>query len=1127
MTFRVLLSTALFAASVFAQSSTGTATMVGAVTDTTGSIVPGARITVINTEAGYNFTSVTTAEGTWYVPNLNPGSYQLKIEAQGFKTYIQNGIVLRTAEQPRIDVKLEVGNLTESIQVTGSAPLLETETATSGQVLEGNTIVKMPVLQKAFYRIYLYMPGMNVVNGQHAIGQRQRALGFTIDGVSAKEPVLGNPNSFDTVMTTSLDMIQEFKMYTTGLPAEFGHSSGGQLSGVMKSGTNQFHGSAEDRYLNGRLVHRQYFEQLKRCQASVFSDTIIPCNPFTYHEMGATAGGPIIIPKIYNGRDKTFFFAGFQRHHEKVTETFIGNVPSPEMYAGNFNFSGRGFPIYDPASTRMVDGAWVRDPFPGNVIPLSRIDPVAKNILARNPWKAQNDLGTLTPGGPVNNLVVPTKGRYYITRYDVKVDHQFNTNNKLFGRLSQNRVRALGRVSNELLWPLVDPVYVPAVDLHNFVLSDTHTFSPTTVNEARFGWNSRNQENSPPTTGGDWGKQLGIPNVSPASFPDILNGGGSRYYNLGPGGYSKRRGADFSFQENLTKIVSKHTLKFGYEEIRTTYDSLVETFPSGRFTLGGTDFPFRNNTGNQFANFLLGQVSVASFTQAQAQWQPRWWSTSFYAQDDFKPIRNLTINMGVRWSYETPFQTADGKQSQFDPTATDPLTGRKGAIVHASGPLARKDLNNFQPRIGVAYNFSPKWVFRGNFGMITSDLLTSTLNNNFEEYLATASLQSPAGDPRTIFALSQGPPSIKFATGSDGSVPYIGTNYSGRGATWFDPNMRMPYTLNWSAGFQYQFAKTWLADLLYQGSSGVGLLNNWDINVVPLNISTDIAQLTTIQNAYQNYRPFPQFGSIQHYSNYGHNSHHGMTLRVDKRYSSGFTVNSFWTWSKTINDVDDDGGAGGITWYNRRLEKGRASYDIHHRWVSSITYELPFGKGKKFINRGGVMNAVLGGWELMFGQTFQTGPPMTVNFAGTSNLYLPGTNRATQIAPNDAVKLEHVDLGPNRFPFAAQKRYLDINGFRYPAPFTAGSLGRNTLEAPGIVWGQASLSKEWPIRERLRFSLRFDANNVYKYHSFNAPNSTYNAVDPSSFGTFSGTRGSFSDIGTGRWHGIIVFRLAW
>src|SRR5436189_541132 len=365
MYFRFGLFCVLTAASLFAQSSTGTATMIGAVSDSTGSVVPGAKVTVTNKDAGFVFTSVSTAEGTWYIPNLNPGNYQLRIEAAGFKTYVQDGISLRTAEQPRIDVRLEVGSLTESVMVTGAAPLLETETATSGQVLEGQTIVKMPVLQKAFYRIYLYMPGMNVISAtggseQHAIGQRQRALGYTIDGVNAKEPVFGNPNSFDTVMTSSLDMIQEFKMYTTGLPAEFGHSSGGQLSGVMKSGTNQFHGSAEDRYLNGKLVHRQYFEQLRRCQASVFSNTIIPCNPFTYHEMGAIVGGPVRIPHIYNGKDKTFFFGGFQRHHEKVTETFIGPVPNAEMYARNVDFGGRGCPIYHPNPTRLAAGTSTR-----------------------------------------------------------------------------------------------------------------------------------------------------------------------------------------------------------------------------------------------------------------------------------------------------------------------------------------------------------------------------------------------------------------------------------------------------------------------------------------------------------------------------------------------------------------------------------------------------------------------------------------------------------------------------------------------------------------------------------------------------------------------------------------------
>jgi len=286
VTLALLLSVASLA------QTTGTATISGAVMDSSGSMIPGAKITVTNTATGVSINSQTTEEGTYYVPSLNPGTYRVQIEAGGFKQYVRDGIVLRTAEQPRIDVQLEVGAVSESVNVSGSAPLLETETSGSGAVLEGATIIKMPVLQKAFNRIVLYTPNVNVVNGQHAIGQRQRSFGMTLDGVSGKEPVLGNPNDVFRIQSATLDMIQEFKVWTTGQPAEFGHSSGGLLSGVFRSGTNQFHGSLEDRYLNGRLVHRQYFEQLRRCQG------LVTCNPFTYHEMSATAGGPIVWPRL-------------------------------------------------------------------------------------------------------------------------------------------------------------------------------------------------------------------------------------------------------------------------------------------------------------------------------------------------------------------------------------------------------------------------------------------------------------------------------------------------------------------------------------------------------------------------------------------------------------------------------------------------------------------------------------------------------------------------------------------------------------------------------------------------------------------------------------------------------------
>ncbi len=396
------------------------------------------------------------------------------------------------------------------------------------------------------------------------------------------------------------------------------------------------------------------------------------------------------------------------------------------------------------------------------------------------------------------------------------------------------------------------------------------------------------------------------------------------------------------------------------------------------------------------------------------------------------------------------------------------------------------------------------------------------MNQNFEEYLASANIQAPPGDPRTVFKLSQGPPAVNFRVNQDGSVPYVGTNFAQRNATWYDPNMRSPYVMNWSGGVQYQFSNTWLVEALYQGSAGVKLMNTWNTNVQPISYFPvgDPARTETIRQQFQNFKPYPQFGNVDLVSNFGHNTYHAGTLRFEKRHSKGLTLNAFYTWSKTLNNADDDGTATGITYYNRDLEKACANYDVHHRWVTTITYELPFGKGRNWMTGGGVKNAVFGGWEMVWIQTFQTGQPFTVGFAGSPVNYLPGVgNRPNQTAPNDSVKLAHVDIGPNRFPFAAQKRYLDVNGFAYPGAFQIGSLGRNTLEAPGVVWPQMSVQKSWRIKEVVRFTLRGDVNNVFKYHNFNAPNSTYNRTDPSAFGTITGTRGSFSDI--------IVGRLEW
>jgi hypothetical protein len=1089
-----------------AAQSTGAASLVGSVTDSTGAVVPGAKVLVRNLGTQFTSETQTSADGAYYVPNLSSGNYEVSIEANGFKKFVQSGLILRINESPRIDVRLEIGNVTESVKVDATTPLLETETAGSGQVLDGEVVEKLPVMQKFVHRVLLYMPGMTNINGQHAVGQRQRAIGYSMDGVNGKEPAVGQVGDFQRTMIASLDSIQEFKMWTTGSPAEFGHSAGGQLSIVFKGGANQYHGSIEDRYTNGKLIHRAFLEQLPRT------------GTFQYHEWGATASGPI-------KKDKTFWYAGFQQHYEKLSETVIVSVPNSDMYAGNFSFGGRGLPIYNPFTTRLNGNTWTRDPFPNNQIPASLFDPVARKVIDLKPWRTASDAGTIQPTGPINNLTYNAGGGYDFRRYDGKIDHQFSNSHKIFGRYSLVRHRSEERPVRELTEVLYGNVYIRPLDQSNAVLSDSYTFSPTMINEARLGFNRRVNRATPESFGADWAKQLGIPGVSPDTFPDFQNSGGGRFYNFGPGGRSVDVAEDFTFQENLTKIAGKHTLKFGYEAIRTRYNSLPAALPSGQYRMAGTELPFTPNTGNAFASFLLGTVGQGIFQQNQATWLPRWWSHAWYAQSTWRPRKNMTVEMGLRWSYESPFSTKYGQQAQFDPTARDPLTGRTGAIVHGKGNLSKRDLNNFQPRLGLAWNFHPRAVFRSSFGLYSVDLFTNAAGQNFEEYIATANVQAAPGDPRHAFLLSQGPGPINFVVNQDGSVPFQGTNFGGRNASWYDPNMRLPYVGMWSGGFQFQLSKTWVAEALYQGSSGVGLLNNWDMNVVPLNISTDPTFLNQVFNATQNYKPYTQFGAIQHFANYGHNSHHSSTWRIERRYAQGMTLNAFYQFGKTLNDGDDDGGRTGITFYNRSLEKARASYDIRHRFVSVMTYEMPFGKGRRFMNGGGAKDYAFGGWDLAWTQTFQSGPPVNITAAGSPNRYLPGQVRPNAILPAEQMIVNNYSVG-NRFPLAAQNSYYNLNAFAYPAAFTAGTMGRNIVESPGLQWTQLSLSKTIAVKERYKFTVRWDCNNPTKQPQLADAGSVYNLQSLAAFGRFAGIgRGSFSDIGTARMHHVIVGRF--
>jgi len=431
------LASAFLLTSVLNAQTAGTATLVGTVTDASGSLVAGAKVSVVNLGTSFVTESTTTTEGAYYAPYLAPGNYRLTVESSGFKRFVREGIQVRTGETPRIDVQLEVGAVTEAINVSGAPVLLETETAASGQVLDGDLLVKVPVSQKRAIRILFYMPGANAIGGFTVLGQRSRAMGYTVDGINGKEPGIGNTNGTDAQISTTQDAFQEVKLYTTGSPAELGHSSGGLMSIVFKSGTNQFHGSAEDRFIGKSMIHRNYLEQLDRT------------NPFAYHETTFLFSGPLSVPKLYRGRDKTFWLAGFERHFENAgTNSVRTTVPTADMYNGNFNFDlpaallSQRINLRDPLTTRQEGTTWVRDLLPENLVPKSRFDPVAVAFLAKNPFTPANQPGTPSASGPTENLLLNTIKHIRRTRWDGKIDHQFTANHRIFGRYSQARHRA-------------------------------------------------------------------------------------------------------------------------------------------------------------------------------------------------------------------------------------------------------------------------------------------------------------------------------------------------------------------------------------------------------------------------------------------------------------------------------------------------------------------------------------------------------------------------------------------------------------------------------------------------------------------------------------------------------------
>lgn len=1126
-----------------AYGQVGSSTMTGRVTDPTGSTVPNVNVSVVQLATNFNFTAVTNNDGIYRIPSLQPGAYRVTFEAAGFKKAIREDVDLRSGDTLAVDMILQVGSVSESVEVKGTTQLLETETSATGALVEGETLHKLPLYQRYVNTTLNLVPGMTMggygyggdFGAFHIAGQRNSTIGLFEDGVNANEQQSGTVG-----IKPVQNAVDEVKVLTTTLPAEYGHSAGGVVSVVKKSGTNELHGLAANYGRTRRMQHRLFFDRLRTSDPQPGNPNGVP-TWFMFPE--ANVSGPIVLPKVYNGRNKTFFFFGYQKLIEKKAAQVLVNTPTDAMRAGDVSYNGLGQQIFDPASTRqLADGTWARDPFPTRQVPASRFDPVARKILSINPWVAPNAPGGFSPTGPVTNLITNENSRTFFEDYSGRIDHQFSPAFKIYGSYTYNHQSGRNRptnISNKAFDG--SQGFESPFTGQNYSFGGTWVVSPTMVNDARVGYYRRRNDQFSYSADQNWAQQLGIPGVSGALMPQFGAGGADRYGDSGlwgliGNGNNRLINETVSFRDDLTLIKGTHAFKMGYELLRFRLNSTVTNRPSGAFFFDGMTAGLlpngasTPNTGSTWAGFLLGTVRQALFDAELTSWLPRSSINSFYFQDDWKITPTLTANLGVRYSNESPFTTKFGLMSNFDPTATDNVVaGGKGSIVHPTGALNGRDNNNFQPRIGLAWHPRSKLVLRGGFAVNTVDVKFPALRAQFDEYVAQANLQRAPGDPRPLFQISNGPGSIPIPIRSNNTSGFVGTNYSGRNVEYWDPNLRNPYVLNWNSSIQYQLSQDYVLDLMYQGSAGIGLIERWNINTFPVDFGKGNA---TLQNqvlaASQNYRPFPNFGNIYQRSNFGHSTYHGGTLKVEKRMSRGLSFSGFYTFSKAINSQDNDNDGSGVApIQNRGLEKARAGYDRNHRFVAYATYQLPVGKGKKWMNRGGILNAIFGGYELAWIQTVESGNPYTFGFTGSPYNYFPGFagNQRPDVIATPTLLPNWGNMGGDRFNQNNRNPIIDMNNFAYPGSsigcpnviptsvtgsdrqalidkcsFLVGNSGRNIMTGTRLLWSQVSAQKNWMIKERFGIQLRWDFQNPFHNYNWSNPTLTVNYRDPASFG---------------------------